>query len=356
MSGATRGQRVRLGIFLLVAFIALGGTLISMVGLKAFERRDLYFVFIEGSVSGLSPGSPVKLNGIDVGRVDAVRIDPDKPTGVEVTISLKPGTPVKEDTVAVLNFQGITGLKFIELSGGTADAHALAPGGRIASSRSMVDLLTDKATSIATKVEKLLDHLVRVTSGENAELVTKILFEVQTIATSTRLLLADNRAPIKALIANLDKAVTDARTLLKDGRQTLAVAQTAVTRASNWVDPSDVSRVVQMSERAVRRFEKAIHVAESTLNATTAAMKTARARLSKPELGATIAGITELAKRSTRLVDRADVTLLRARDDILRALDVLVDGAENFAEFAAILRDNPSALIRGSQAKERKLP
>jgi len=79
-------------------------------------------------------------------------------------------------------------------------------------------------------------------------------------------------------------------------------------------------------------------------------------RTSKQELGRTIAFVTALTEESIKFVQDADVTLLRTRDDLRRALDELATSTENFAEFTQILVDNPSALISGRNEAVRALP
>lgn len=356
MTGATRAQKVRLGIFLIVAGAIVGGTVIGMIGLAAFEIRDEYTIYFDGSVSGLSPGSPVKYNGIDVGRVERVRIAPKTIGRVEVTISLAHNTPVPTDAVAQLNMQGITGLKFIEITGGTKEAGFARPGDSIESSRSTLDDLTERATAIAAKVETLLDQLVETTGKENqrrlASILDKVdlvLADVASISKNVDIVLSENRGTVTSIVGKVDEAISDARRVMDDLRVTLSAATIAVDRAGNWVDPQDVKGLVS----SVRTTLGNIDTASATLDRT---LDTARARLGKDELGKTIASVTNLSDRTTKFVDNADVTLIRAREDILRALDVLIEGVEAFGELATLLRDDPAALIRGRGGKERKVP
>ncbi len=348
MSGATRGQKVRLGIFLGVAGAILGGTLFGMVGLAAIEKRDEYPVRFEGSVAGLSPGSPVRYNGIDVGRVDSVRIDPNKPSGVLVTISLAEGTPLRDDTVAVLNLQGITGLKFIELQGGREDASNIEPGTEVPSSRSTVDLLTDKAQSIALKLEDVLDNLARMTSGDNAKSITGILGSVDTIASSVARILEGNEDGVETLLTDARAVVTDVSAFITTAKATLSSVDGAIGRASDWVNPADVTDTFG-------RLQSTLGRVELTLSGVDDAVKNVRNRLSASEAGAAITAFTGLASSSTDLVKRADSTLLRAREDLFRVLDAVTEGAESFAELANLLRDDPASLLRG-KGRDREVP
>jgi len=91
------------------------------------NRRDLRVVF--NSVSGLLPGSPVFFNGIRVGEVTGLGLRRNSPTQVEATISVDRETPVRSDTAVGLEFQGLTGVAVITLTGGSADAPPLPTNG-----------------------------------------------------------------------------------------------------------------------------------------------------------------------------------------------------------------------------------
>ena len=81
----------------------------------------LYRIHFDESVSGLALGEPVKLVGVDVGTVKTMSIDTKDPRRVQVEVKLHKDAPVKTDTKATLRSKGITGVSFIELSGGTSD-------------------------------------------------------------------------------------------------------------------------------------------------------------------------------------------------------------------------------------------
>ncbi len=348
MSQATRAQKLRLGIFLGVSGAILGGTLITMVGLAAIEKRDEYPIRFDGSVAGLSPGSPVRYNGIDVGRVERVAIDPKKPSGVLVIMSLVEGTPIRTDTVAVLNMQGITGLKFIELQGGRDDAAIITPGTDVKSSRSTVDLLTDKATSIATKVETVLDNLTALTSGDNAKSISGILANVDNISGTIAKILADNSEVVTGLVEDARAIVGDIRAFVADAKTSLGTLRDAADTAAKWIDPADVKGTLGRLQGTLARLELTLGVFDETV-------RTAKARLSTAELGALLSSVNGLAISSTDLVKRADSTLVRAREDLFRALEAVIEGADSFSELANTLRDDPASMIRG-KGGDREVP
>ena len=107
-------------------FVVILGTLLVAVILwlasgGAFQKAyDLYLAISEESVAGLNLNAPVKYNGVDVGRVRQIRLDPANPEQVNLLFAIERGTPIRQDTVAVLKTQGLTGIAYVELSGGAA--------------------------------------------------------------------------------------------------------------------------------------------------------------------------------------------------------------------------------------------
>jgi phospholipid/cholesterol/gamma-HCH transport system substrate-binding protein len=86
---------------------------------------DRYVANMRESVAGLSVDSTVKYRGVDVGRVKAIALSPDNPELVLLTMDILHGTPIKTDTIAILETQGLTGLATINLTGGSRDAPSL---------------------------------------------------------------------------------------------------------------------------------------------------------------------------------------------------------------------------------------
>src|SRR4051812_49279893 len=121
------------GIFVVVLAVAAAVTFVWLS--KSGHRDDvLYRITFNESVSGLKPGEPVKYHGVDVGVVKALSLDTHDPRIVVVDVTLNKATPVKTDTRAQLKLKGITGLVYIELSGGNPQAQMLAqstPSGQI---------------------------------------------------------------------------------------------------------------------------------------------------------------------------------------------------------------------------------
>ena len=118
------------GAFVVLLVTALLGVILWLGKSDYRGVYDRYYAYMRESVSGLSVNSAVKYRGVDVGRVKDISLRPENPEEVRLTLDILHGTPIKTDTVAVLQTQGLTGLATVDLAGGTRDAPVLqaAPG------------------------------------------------------------------------------------------------------------------------------------------------------------------------------------------------------------------------------------
>ena len=121
------------GSFVLVLSIVTLG-LVVWLGKSDYRGvYDRYYSYMRQSVSGLSVNSSVKYRGVDVGRVKDIALNPENTEEVRLTLDILQGTPIKTDTIATLETQGLTGLATLNLEGGSREAPALVvePGQEI---------------------------------------------------------------------------------------------------------------------------------------------------------------------------------------------------------------------------------
>jgi phospholipid/cholesterol/gamma-HCH transport system substrate-binding protein len=135
-----------------------------------YLRYEIYF---PGTVSGLSPGGPVRYLGVDVGRVARIMIDPQQRNRVLVIVDIEANAPIDGRTRASLSLQGITGLLFIDLKqDGNAGAApgALADGLHypvIRSAPSDFDVLLSNLPALSSHLVELVEHFNQIFSDEN---------------------------------------------------------------------------------------------------------------------------------------------------------------------------------------------
>src|SRR5664279_3507978 len=110
---------------LIIAFSVAAAFFAVWLGSPGHRDDVLYRIHFSDAVSGLSVGDPVKFRGVDVGTVKSLDIDTEDPRRVLVDLRLRKETPVKTDTRASLALKGITGVVYIELSGGDSAAKTL---------------------------------------------------------------------------------------------------------------------------------------------------------------------------------------------------------------------------------------
>lgn len=194
----TRANYVLIGVFTLAtaAFLLLFG----LWAAKYSSDRDwtLYDVVFDEAVTGLTEGGSVQYNGISVGSVEDLRLDPKDPRRVIARIKLRVETPVKTDTRAKLSFTGLTGTAFIQLTGGTPKAPALAARSGNGDRVPVIQTEASALQNIAETANRLVARLDQVLSDENIGNINRTLDNIEH-ATGA---IAAQREDLGALIRN----------------------------------------------------------------------------------------------------------------------------------------------------------
>lgn len=204
------------GAFVLV----LGGALIAVVlwlaSGGAFQKKyDLYLAIMDESVSGLNLNAPVKYNGVEVGKVRSIQLDAANPERVRLIFAIERGTPIKEDTVAVLKTQGLTGIAYVELGGGTRDSPPLRATAEdqypeIRTKPSLSARLENVLTTVLAKLDRTSSNIDAMLSVENQLAVKSALADLAAVMRT-----------IAARKDTLDKGIASAaRTLDNSARLT----------------------------------------------------------------------------------------------------------------------------------------
>lgn len=179
----TRAHHVLIG---LVTVLVVAGAMLFGLWLTKSSVDDAfkdYEVVFNEAVSGLSRGSAVQYNGIKVGDVSTLRLDPQDPRRVLARIRLSADTPVKEDTQAKLTLAGVTGNSFIQLSGGTPQSPSLkSKDGQlpvIVASPSPISRLLNDSSDLVTNINLLLHNANQMFSENNIERLSNTLANLE---------------------------------------------------------------------------------------------------------------------------------------------------------------------------------
>ena len=192
------------GAFVLVLGAVLIAGVLWLASGGAFQKKyDLYLAIEDESVAGLNLNAPVKYNGVDVGKVREIRLDPDNPERVNLLFAIERGTPIKEDTVAVLKTQGLTGIAYVELSGGGRDTPPLrATAGSeypvIRTKPSLSARLENVLTNVLAKLDSTSNTINSILSDENRAALKSALADIAAVAHT----IAARKATLEAGIAN----------------------------------------------------------------------------------------------------------------------------------------------------------
>jgi phospholipid/cholesterol/gamma-HCH transport system substrate-binding protein len=193
----TRAPYALIGSFVLAAIGAIFGFVYWLNNTGGLSERAQYRVRFENTVSGLLTGAAVLFNGIRVGEVTDLQLDPNKPTEVNATISVIANTPIRADTQAGLEFQGLTGVPVVTLQGGTSGAALVAP------SKSELPVLVadpdagQSMTEAARQALRRLDGLL----ADNSDALHSAIGNISTFAEA----LGRNSGRIDGILAGLQR-------------------------------------------------------------------------------------------------------------------------------------------------------
>lgn len=339
---ATRAEKAKLGVFLTVTVVLLAGALAVLTGSELWEERWEYRIKFEQSVSGLESGAPVKQRGVRVGFVDSINVSPNNVEQILVKIKVVPGTYIKEDTTAYMNMQGITGLKFIELKGGTNDAGRLERGGEIEAGTSQLEQLTGRADDISLKAEKALNNLLDITRAENREKVDRILSEgeravaqinetakeVGTLSSETSSLISDNRGP-------LYDAITSVSSMSARAEETFAYIDQLSAQLGTIAGDAQIPKAVS----EIRDTNSLVQERIRQLDTDTA-----------------LSNLTIALKRFQRLVEQVSETIGQNQHSLRATIYNLRAMSENLKELSRTFQDKPYIQLFGTNPKARDVP
>lgn len=240
----TRAHFIVIGLFTLFGIIGSLGFFIWLASVQIDRQYAQYGVLFE-NVSGLDASGDVLFNGISVGRVVGIRIWEKDPSLAYVEIEIDADTPVRADTVAQLESQGVTGVAYIALSGGSADAPRLVGTTDvpplISSRRSSLQSLVSDAPDILTDAADIMEQLQAITGPENQQYLTNILRNLDgstaeldaalTDFSDIAKTVSDATAQITVFTDRLDAIATSAQSTLAEADETLNAATSAFAEA-----------------------------------------------------------------------------------------------------------------------------
>ncbi len=288
-----KSNNVLIGAFTLLTLVGIFLFVLWLNGVQLNRQFAYYKIIFDGSVSGLSVSGPVQYNGLPVGKVVDLRLMERNPNKVIAIVELDARTPIKEDSVAQLELSGLTGVAFIQITGGTEGSAPLSakPGQDYpiirASTSSLQDLLTAGPETLRSANQLIRDLNTVVT--DNQKSITEALDNMNTISAA----LAGSSDDMSRAIKQLSEA---------------SVHLNSLSRNADALLKDDVSLFLTDAREAARSYRLVAEELDQIL------------KQGGPGIGAGMAQLPQLVAETRALVASLDRIASRAQDDPARFL------------------------------------
>lgn len=303
----TRAHHVLIGLFTVIVVAA--ALLFGLWLAKSSTDRQFaeYQIVFNEAVSGLSQGSAVQYNGIKVGDVNQLKLDPKDPRRVLARIRLGADTPIKQDTRAKLALTGVTGMAVIQLSGGSPGSPALtAPDGGlpvIVADPSPLSKLLSNGEDVMTNINDVVSRASQLMSDENVARISRTLDHLDKATGAV----ADQRDDIRALLSQLALASKQATATLEQTEQ--------LARSANGLVDQQGRATLESARNAMASLERSTASIDRLLNDNRASLDGGMQGLG--ELGPAVRELRDAAnslRGITRKLDDNPAGFLLGRD------------------------------------------
>ena len=245
----TKVNYVVVGLFaLLLSAAMVAGVLWLSAGKQYNMVFDTYVAYMNESVSGLNLNAPVKYRGVEVGQVRLISLDKTNPEQVRLELAIERGIPIRQDTIAILKSQGLAGIAYIELSGGSSaspllEPKRLPPYPVIRTGPSLMGRLDNALSSLLNNLNKTTENLNALLDEENRMVLKHTLADVSVL---TRTLAshkedldksASNAAQITAQLPQLIEKIGRATEALEKMAKDTSRASISVRKTMDDVGP-----------------------------------------------------------------------------------------------------------------------
>ncbi|SFS07753.1 phospholipid/cholesterol/gamma-HCH transport system substrate-binding protein [Dyella sp. OK004] len=303
----TRAHHVLIGLFtvIVVAVALLFGTWLAKSSTdKQFNEYEVVF---NEAVTGLSQGGAVQYNGIKVGDVTQLKLDPKDPRRVLARIRVGADTPVRQDTHAKLALTGVTGMAIIQLSGGSPNSPALVSSDGhapvIVADPSPLSRLLTNGEDVMTNINDVVSRANQLLSEDNVNRISRTLDHLDK-ATGA---IADQRDDIRQLLRQLAEAS-------KQANATLAQTEQLAHNANGLIDVQ-ARATLDSAKNAMASLERSTAAIDHLLNDNRAALNGGMQGLS--ELGPAVRELRDAAgslRGISRKLDDNPAGFLLGRD------------------------------------------
>lgn len=308
--------KVKVGMTIFVSVISALIILFFTIGMSLdSETTDYKIIFKNESVNGLTAGSFIKLLGVQIGTVKNIKLSKDDISSIVVNVVIDKSIKLKKDMYATMNVIGITGLKYIEITGGTNSSEVIKSGGYISSKKSKFADIADKMETMSYKVTELLTNLTEMTGIKNREKFSSALANLDKLTRVTSNFSEKVTPKLEQSISNLNVVLLGTDNFLKELNP---VIKDVKKISSNFSKDENIDKMDNILESSDKMVDKSSQTLEELKN----------------------------------LVKNMSVALNEKNSSITELMKSMETISINFEEFSDKINRNPSLILRGDAENE----
>ncbi len=353
----TKANFVLIGAFTLAGLLGILGFFLWFAQVELDRQFDYYDIRFS-SVSGLGNASDVRFSGLPVGQVVDVRLSPNQDGTILVRVEVDAETPVRADSIATIEAQGVTGVSFVGIDPGSPKAPLLEPTDEqpvpeITAGRSTLQSLSEDAPRLLEESLQLVSDVGDLLGTENRDRINSIIANVESASAdfaetlegvsgiSTTVndfaeqisrfneTLNTLTGDLTDVLQTADATLTSIGELSEQGKGVLTTSDDTLTSAKSAIDRTENYIATDLTQ------------ATADLRATTAALQSELSALAT-DARALMATLNTTGETATARLQEAQTTLL--------ATDALISRLDGTAEAVTETADTLDALIRDEGA------
>jgi phospholipid/cholesterol/gamma-HCH transport system substrate-binding protein len=318
---ARKASKFMIGLFVTVG-VSIGLIAVIWLGaFKYFEKGDTYVTFFNESVQGLQADSAVKYRGVEVGRVEKIRVAPDNKL-IEVVMKINLRGELEREYVAQLKAAGITGIVFVELDRKEPGEPDLSPQITFASEYPIVASKPSDISQIVSSVQVILEAIKKIdTTGISNQIKSTLTVVEATV---------DH---LNGIIGTVDKVLAKGRLedLLIEAKNTLGKIQNLVSNAENELQALNLPKTGAHLQTATARIEKVVSSGEIEQILT--------------EAHDTVARLNQVIEGLDRMIEGLDRRSIAVTNDIKVTSENLKRASESLEMLVEKVYASPSDLL-----------
>jgi phospholipid/cholesterol/gamma-HCH transport system substrate-binding protein len=270
-----RAHALSAGLFLLLLSAGLVLAVFRLTG-GATERVD-YLIESRWPVSGLQPSAPVRLRGVNVGKVGDIRFSADNPRLIYIRIAVDPNAPITRGTYAQLGYLGITGLTFVQLDDDGKHPERLASSvekpAHLDMRPSLIDQVSGTGQELVQETAQAIKRVNTLLNEENLSGISDAVSNINTASLNIARLTSELRPVVKALTniaARTDTTLQRVDPLLVNLNQLAQDARAPLDRIGRSAEElGHASRTVESTvprlDRALDDFSRSLRTVDRVL-------------------------------------------------------------------------------------------